>query len=88
MVQPVADDALKGQVRMFVESVFQKCGASFTNPTKWGIVTAIGECKSNAEKMMGPKGADIIHHHYAEMMKLVDRLPADGTRASPDMIRL
>jgi len=37
---------------------------------------------------MGPQGANIIHHHYAEMMKLVDRLPADGTRASPDMIRL
>ena len=74
MAQPVTDDALKGQVRMFVESVFQKCGASFTNPTKWGIVTAIGECKSNAETMMGPKGSDIIKHHYEEMMKLVNRL--------------
>ena len=74
MVQPITDDALKGQVRKFVESVFQKCGASFTNPTKWGIVTAIGECKSNAEKMMGPQGADIVRHHYEEMMKLVSRL--------------
>jgi len=74
MAQPVTDDALKGQVRMFVESVFQKCGASFTNPTKWGIITAIGECKTNAEKMMGPQGADIIKHHYEEMMKLVNRL--------------
>src|SRR6266702_1344478 len=51
-----------------------KCGASFTNPTKWGIITAIGECKTNAEKMMGPPGADIIKHHYEEMMKLVNRL--------------
>lgn len=74
MAQPVADDILKGQVRQFVEGVFQKCGASFTNPTKWGITTAIGECKSNAEKMMGPQGADIIKHHYEEMMKLVLRM--------------
>ena len=74
MAQPVTDDVLKGQVKMFVESVFQKCGASYTNPTKWGIVTAMGECKSNAEKMMGPQGAEIIKHHYEEMMKLVNRL--------------
>ncbi len=74
MAQPITDDALRGQVKMFVESVFQKCGASYTNPTKWGIVTAIGECKSNAEKMMGPQGSDIIKHHYEEMMKLVNRL--------------
>jgi hypothetical protein len=74
MAQPVTDEALRGQVKMFVESVFQNCGASYTNPTKWGIVTAIGECKSNAEKMMGPQGSDIIKHHYEEMMKLVNRL--------------
>ena len=74
MAQTVTDDALKGQVKMFVESVFQKCGTSYTNPTKWGIITAIGECKSNAEKMMGPQGAEIIKHHYEEMMKLVNRL--------------
>ena len=74
MAQPVTDEVLKGQVKMFVESVFQKCGASYTSPTKWGIVTAIGECKSNAEQMMGPQGADIIKHHYEEMMKLVNRL--------------
>ena len=74
MAQPITDEALKGQVKMFVESVFQKCGASYTNPTKWGIITAIGECKSNAEQMMGPQGADIIKHHYEEMMKLVNRL--------------
>jgi len=75
MAQPVTDEALKGQVRMFVESVFQKCGASFTTPTKWGITTAIGECKTNAETMMGPQGTNIIQHHYEEMMKLVNRLP-------------
>ncbi|MDA4129071.1 MAG: hypothetical protein OK422_06430 [Thaumarchaeota archaeon] len=72
--QPVTDDALKAQVRGFVESVFSQCGVSFTNPTKQGIETAISECKSNAEKMMGPQGAEIIQHHYAEMMKLVNRL--------------
>ncbi len=86
--QPVADEALKVQVKQFVEGVFQNCGVSYANPTKAGIMTAIGQCKSNAEKMMGPQGADIIRHHYAEMMKLVDRLPAEGTRASPDMIRI
>jgi len=86
--QPVADEALKTQVNQFVRGVFQNCGVSYVHPTKTGILTAIAECKSNAEKMMGPQGADIIHHHYAEMMKLVDQLPPDGARASPDMIRL
>ena len=86
--QPVADEALKVQVKQFVEGVFQNCGVSYANPTKTGILTAISQCKSNAEKMMGPPGAEIISHHYDEMMKLVNRLPADGTRASPDMIRI
>ncbi len=36
MAQPVTDDVLKGQVKQFVESVFQQCGASYANPTKWG----------------------------------------------------
>ena len=73
--QPVTDEMLKTQVKQFVEGVFQSCGVSYTEPTKTGILTAINQCKSNAEKMMGPKGADIINHHYTEMMKLVDRLP-------------
>lgn len=72
--EPVTEEALNEQVRHFVESVFSQCGASYTNPTKEGILTAIGECKTNAEKMMGPQGADIIKHHYDEMMKLVVRL--------------
>jgi hypothetical protein len=86
--QPVADEALKVQVKQFVEGVFQNCGVSYANPTKAGIITAITQCRTNAEKMMGPQGADIIRHHYDEMMKLVDRLPAEGARASPDMIRI
>jgi hypothetical protein len=73
--QPVKDDALKQQVRQFVTSVFSQCGVSFNNPSKEGIMTAIGECKRNAEAMMGPKGAEIISHHYDEMMKLVNKLP-------------
>src|SRR5260370_40988483 len=73
--QPVTDEALKTQVKQFVEGVFQSCGVSYTETTKIGIQTAINQCKSNAEKMMGPKGADIINHHYSEMMKLVNRLP-------------
>jgi hypothetical protein len=73
--QPVTDEALKTQVKQFVEGVFQNCGVSYTDPTKTGILTAINQCKSNAETMMGPKGADIINHHNAEMMKLVDKLP-------------
>ena len=72
--QPVTDAALKEQVHHFVESVFSKCGASYANPTKEGILIAIDECKNNAERMMGPQGADIIKHHYDEMMKLVRRL--------------
>lgn len=72
--QPVSDDALKQQVRQFVTSVFSQCGVSFENPTRLGIVTAIDQCRKNAESMMGPKGAEIIEHHYAEMMKLVTRL--------------
>jgi len=73
--QRVSDEALKEQVRQFVKSVFSSCGASFENPTTEGIVVAIDQCKANAEKMMGPQGAQIIKHHYDEMMKLVTRLP-------------
>lgn len=75
--QPFTDEGLKVQVKQFVEGVFQNCGVSYTTPTKTGILTAITQCKSNAETMMGPQGAEIIQHHYAEMMKLVDRLPVD-----------
>ncbi len=72
--QPVTDEQLKQQVKSFVEGVFSQCGVSYVSPTKEGIVTAISECKRNAEQMMGPRGAEIIEHHYDEMMKLVDRL--------------
>ena len=71
----MTDEALKQQVKSFVSTVFQECGVSYTNPTRQGIEVAIKTCKDNAEKMMGAQGADIIRHHYAEMMKLVDRLP-------------
>src|SRR5467141_2707711 len=73
--QAVTDEALKTQVKQFVEGVFQSCGVSYTEPTKLVIQTAIIQCESNAEQMMGPQGADIINHHYSEMMKLVNRLP-------------
>jgi hypothetical protein len=77
--QPVTEQQLKQQVKTFVEGVFSQCGVSYVFPTKEGIVTAISECKRNAERMMGAQGAAIIDHHYAEMMKLVDRLPrSDG----------
>ncbi len=72
--QPVTDEALKQQVRQFVQGVFSQCGVSYTDPTKEGILAAIAECKNNAEKMMGAQGAGIIQHHYDEMMKLVYRL--------------
>jgi len=72
--QPVTDEQLKQQVKQFVESVFVNCGASYTEPTKDGILTAMNQCRSNAEKMMGPQGAGIIQHHYADMMKLVNSL--------------
>ncbi len=73
--QPVADEVLRQQVNQFVTGVFWQCGASFESPTKQGIVTAIEQCKRNAEAMMGDRGADIIRHHYGEMMQLVSRLP-------------
>ena len=72
--QPVTDEQLKQQVKGFVEGVFSQCGVSWVEPTKEGITAAISECKSNAEKMMGTRGAAIIEHHYDEMMKLVGRL--------------
>lgn len=75
--QPATEEALRQQVRQFVTGVFSNCGVSFDDPSKQGIVTAIGQCKANAEQMMGDKGADIIRHHYAEMMKLVEKLPDD-----------
>ncbi len=74
MHQPVTDEQLKQQVKGFVEGVFSQCGVSYVSPTKDGILTAISQCRANAEAMMGTKGADIIEHHYSEMMKLVDRL--------------
>jgi hypothetical protein len=73
--QPVNDQVLKNQIRQFVTGSFSQCGASFENPTKEGIINAIGECKKNAEAMMGPSGREVIDHHYREMMKLVDKLP-------------
>jgi hypothetical protein len=74
MHQPVTDEQLKQQVKTFVQGVFSQCGVSYVSPTKEGIVTAISECKRNAEQMMGPRGAEVIQHHYSEMMKLVDKL--------------
>ena len=74
MNQQVENEQLKAQVKQFVTTVFSNCGASYFNPTKAGILAAITECRASAEKMMGPPGADIIRHHYTEMMKLVDRL--------------
>jgi len=59
---------------MFVEGVFSQCGVSYVSPTKEGIITAISECKRNAEQMMGSQGSSIIEHHYSEMMKLVNKL--------------
>ena len=73
--QPITDEALRSQVQQFVHGVFQNCGVSYEDPTRQGILTAINECKKNAESMMGPQGADIIKHHYGEMMKLVEKLP-------------
>jgi hypothetical protein len=73
--QPVTDEALKEQVKNFVQSVFSNCGVNFDNPTKNGILLAINQCKANAERMMGPKGSQIIEHHYDEMMKLINKLP-------------
>ncbi len=75
MKQPVTDEALKDQVKHFVESVFSNCGVNFDNPTKEGILLAMNQCRANAEKMMGPQGTGIINHHYDEMMKLVRKLP-------------
>lgn len=72
--QPVTEEQLRQQVKMFVEGVFSQCGVSYVSPTKEGIVEAISQCKKNAEQMMGTKGAYIIDHHYTEMMKLVNRL--------------
>ncbi len=85
--QPVTDEQLKQQVKQFVESVFVNCGASYTDPTKEGILTAMNQCRTNAEKMMGPQGAGIIQHHYDERMKLVDRLPERPTYvAAPRLV--
>ncbi len=72
--QPVTDEQLKQQVKSFVEGVFSQCGVSYVDPTKEGIVAAISECRRNAEQMMGQAGAKVIDHHYAEMMKLVNKL--------------
>lgn len=72
--QPVTQDGVREQVHAFVADVFQQCGVSFEDPTREGILTAIDQCRSNAERMMGDVGANVIRHHYSEMMKLVSRL--------------
>jgi len=72
--QPVTEEQLKQQVQAFVEGIFSQCGVNYVAPSKEGIVMAISECKRNAEQMMGPRGAEVIEHHYSEMMKLVNRL--------------
>ncbi len=74
--RPTDEAALKTQVRQFVSGSFQSCGANFEQPTKEGIVSAMSQCRANAEAMMGERGAAIIEHHYTEMMKLVQRLPS------------
>ena len=74
MHQPITDEQLKQQVKGFVEGVFSQCGVSYVSPTKEGILTAISQCRANAEKMIGTRGEAIIDHHYSEMMKLVERL--------------
>ncbi len=73
--QPITDEALREQVHEFVTGVFQQCGSSFEEPTKGGIRLSIEQCKTNAAQMMGDQGADVIRHHYDEMMKLVTRMP-------------
>ena len=73
--KPATDAQLREQVHSVVTGVFQQCGVSFEDPTKEGIRIAIDQCRFNAEQMMGERGADVIRHHYAEMMKLVSRLP-------------
>lgn len=55
--------------------IFRNCEVSLDNPSKQGILTAIQECKRNAEAMMGQSGSEIITHNYEEMMKLVNKLP-------------
>jgi hypothetical protein len=69
--QPVTE-ALREQVKNFVQSIFYACGVNFDNPTKQSIIAAIDQCK--AETMMGPRGTRIIQHHHDEMMRLVNRL--------------
>ena len=71
---PDTQPACAQRSRHTLEGVFSQCGVSYVAPTKEGIVKAISECKRNAEQIMGPRGAEVIEHHYSEMMKLVNRL--------------
>jgi hypothetical protein len=73
--QPANGDQVREQVHAFVTGVFQQCGVNFEQPSREGILTAIKQCRSNAEQMMGDAGVSVIRHHYDEMMKLVSRLP-------------
>jgi hypothetical protein len=72
--QPATEEQIKQQTRQFLTTAFQSCGVSFENPSKEGIITAIEQCKRNAETMMGQNAREIIAHHYNEMMKLVSKL--------------
>src|SRR4029077_15240051 len=73
--QTVTAEQLKQQVKPFVESVFVNCGASYTDPTKDGLLTAMNQCRTNAEKSIGPQCAAIIQHHYDKKIKPPHKLP-------------
>jgi len=61
--------------REFLEILGQPATEAQVREQVHGFVTAIEQCRANAEQMMGAPGADVIRHHYSEMMKLVRRLP-------------
>ena len=65
--QPTNDEALKAQVQAVRDGLFPELrGELRPARPRQGIVTAIGQCKSNAEAMMGPKG---IGHNQAPLRR-------------------
>ncbi len=78
--QEIPKKELRARVKLFVGDAFRKCNVDIKNPTKEGLKEAIGLCRINTKKMLGPMADPIIKKHYAEMSEIIEKLPDDGDK--------
>ena len=78
--QEIPKKELNARVKLFVGDALKKCNVNIKNPTKEGLREAMGLCKINTGKMLGPKADPIIRKHYAEMSEIIEKLPDNGDK--------